>query len=93
MSDSSRIKKTFSETETEFHGEYKGYTIEIELEEIGRRAGYDYDKPETGFYIRVYNPEISFGTLYDGYAPEDIETMKEAKVEALRGSGLIEETP
>lgn len=90
MHDSSRIKKTFTETETSFEGEYKGYRIEIELEEIERFTGYDDAEPEHRFYIRVFNNEISFGTLYDGYAPEEIETMKEAKAEALRGSMLIE---
>lgn len=60
-----------------FLGTHKGYTIDIEKE------------PDGSFYIRVYNPEISFGTAYDGWAPEHIRTMKDAKREALRGSGLL----
>ena len=59
-----------------FHGTHKGYNVEIDKEPDGR------------FYIRVYNPEISFGTAYDGWAPDHIRTMKEAKREALRGAGL-----
>ncbi|MDJ0921081.1 MAG: hypothetical protein QNI84_08125 [Henriciella sp.] len=90
---SSRIKKTFEETETYFRGQYKGYTIEIEREEIHPLIGYDYDDPEILFSIHVYNPEISFGTLYDGYAPKHVETMRQAKSEALRGSQLVKETP
>ena len=86
----SRIKKTFKETDTYFHGQYKGYNIEIQLEEIEPPIGYDYDEPETRFYIHVQNPEVSFGTLYEGYAPEEVETMRQAKSEALRGSMLVE---
>lgn len=87
----SRIKKTFEETETWFHGEYKGYTIEIELEEdeVDYKSCYGPDIVKS-FYVRVYNPEISFGTVCDGYAPEEIETMREAKAFALMASGLVE---
>ena len=59
-----------------FRGTHKGYTIEIER---------DHDIPDRKFYIRVFN---DYGHAYDGYSPEGIETMAEAKREAIRGACL-----
>lgn len=56
-----------------FCGTHKGSTIEIEHEANGR------------FYIRVFNDR---GYSYDGWAPENITTMREAKKEAIRGAML-----
>lgn len=54
-----------------FLGTHKGSTIEIDSEPDGR------------FYIRVYS---SAGHGYDGWAPDHVTNMKQAKVEALRGA-------
>ena len=36
------------------------------------------------YYIHVYNPEISFGTVYDGWADEEIDNLDDAIKEALK---------
>jgi len=46
----------------------------------------DRSLPGRTFYIRVTH--VSGGMLYDGWAPEDVTTMAQAKAEALRGAGL-----
>ncbi|WP_116654858.1 hypothetical protein [Pelagibacterium sediminicola] len=60
-----------------FRGTHKGATIEIER---------DNDIPDRKFYIRVTHADG--GLMYDGYSPEGIETMAQAKVEAVRGACL-----
>ena len=40
-------------TEGEFFGTFKGYEVSVE-------------RNTDGFYIHVFNSEISFGTSYDG---------------------------
>lgn len=58
-----------------FRGTHKGAAIE-------REPGASHRK----FYIRVTHAD---GTMmYDGYSPEGIETMAEAKREAIRGACL-----
>jgi hypothetical protein len=65
-----------------FRGTHKGGEIEIER---------DYDIPERKFYIRVIWKDG--GYLYDGYSPVGVETMAEAKREAIRGACLDAPTP
>lgn len=48
---------------------YKGFYTEITREDDGK------------LYINSQNPEISFGTIYDGYA--DFEKMEEAAKDVL----------
>lgn len=60
-----------------FRGTHKGATIEIE-----REPGASHRK----FYIRVTHADGCM--MYDGYSPEGIETMAEAKREAIRGACL-----
>ena len=60
-----------------FRGTHRGATIEIER---------DHDIPDRKFYIRVTWKDG--GMMYDGYSPEGIETMAEAKREAIRGACL-----
>lgn len=60
-----------------FRGAHKGATIEIER---------DHDIPDRKFYIRVAHASGSM--MYDGYSPEGIETMAQAKAEAIRGACL-----
>ncbi len=55
-----------------FSGTHKQHTIEINREPDGR------------FYILVKHFEG--GYAYDGWAPEDVRTMKAAKKEALKGA-------
>lgn len=57
-----------------FFGTHKGATLNIERERDGR------------FYIIVNWTDG--GALYDGWAPDHIRTMKEAKKEALYGAKL-----
>lgn len=57
-----------------FRGTHRGCYVEVEKEPDGR------------FYIIVTHSDG--GHLYDGWAPDDITTMKQARQEALRGSGL-----
>lgn len=70
--------RIISKSRWHFHGTHKGYSIEIERERGGR-----YEEMRNRFYIIVKN---DFGYAYDGWAPEGITTMKEAKAEALRGA-------
>ncbi|KFC62766.1 hypothetical protein FF80_03333 [Devosia sp. LC5] len=60
-----------------FRGTHKGATIEIER---------DHDIPGRKFYIRVAHADG--GMMYDGYSPEGIETIAQAKAEAIRGACL-----
>jgi len=60
-----------------FRGTHNGATIEIER---------DHDYPQHKFYIRVRWKDG--GHLYDGYSPEGVSTMSEAKREAIKGACL-----
>lgn len=60
-----------------FLGTHKGAEIEIERDRGCFRHR---------FYIRVRAPDG--GHLYDGYSPEGVNTMAQAKREALRGARL-----
>ena len=61
-----------------FHGTHKGATITIEP---------DFDFPHLHrFYIQVRWKDG--GLLYDGYSPEHVRTIAEAKREAIRGAML-----
>lgn len=60
-----------------FRGTHKGATIEIER---------DHDYPDHKFYIRVKWKDG--GYLYNGYSPESVLTMAQAKREACWGAGL-----
>lgn len=60
-----------------FRGTHKGAEIEIER---------NHDYPQHKFYIRVRWKDG--GHLYDGYSPEGIDTMAQAKREAIRGACL-----
>ena len=57
-----------------FLGTHKGASIQIERE------------PKAQFYIIVHAADD--GTLYDGWAPESVRTMAEAKREAIKGACL-----
>lgn len=59
-----------------FRGTHKGAEIEIE-----RDPGFD-----GKFYIIVTWKDG--GYLYDGWAPEGVDTMAQAKKEAIRGATL-----
>lgn len=61
-----------------FHGTHKGATIQIERDRADERRR---------FYIIVWWKDG--GRLYDGWAPEEITTMAEAKREAIKGAGLL----
>jgi hypothetical protein len=70
------------QTAKRFRGTHKGCDIAIDLDE-------DTDEDEFGhglFYIRVNVHEG--GYLYDGWAPESVTTIEEAKREALAGACL-----
>lgn len=62
-----------------FRGTHKGATIEIER---------NHDYPDHKFYIRVKWKDG--GYLYNGYSPESVESMAQAKREACWGAGLDE---
>jgi len=66
--------RNIERTEDEFHATHKGGEIFIEREDDGR------------FYIIVKWKDG--GSLYDGWAPEVIETMDDAIKEAVRGACL-----
>jgi len=68
--------RTLSKSRTHFHGTHKGATLDIEREADGR------------FYIMVAHKDG--GYLYDGWAPESVRTMPQAKAEARRGACLDE---
>ncbi len=66
--------RIISRSRKHFSGTHKGASIEIEREPDGR------------FYIMVRGK--NGGLLYDGWAPESITRMRDAKVEAIRGACL-----
>ena len=57
-----------------FRGTHKGCTIEIER---------DRDHHAQAYYITV--EAADGGKLYDGWAPNDVRTIAEAKLEAFYG--------
>ena len=79
------IRKVDVHTKKRFEGRYKGYDINVWLDED------DFEPADRRHYIQVENPEESFGTLYDGWADEEIDNLEDAIKEALKGSGLIGE--
>ena len=80
------IRQVSEHTSTRFDGRYKGYDISVWLDEE------DYEPEDCRYYITVTNPEVSFGTAYDGWAPEEIDNLEDAIKEALRGACLLRET-
>lgn len=66
--------RIISKDRNHFRGTHKGATLEIERERDGR------------FYILVLWKDG--GAMYDGYAPETITRMSDAKKEAIRGACL-----
>lgn len=66
--------RILSKSRNHFCVTHKGGHIEIEREKDGR------------FYIMVRWHDG--GLLYDGWAPETIRTMRDAKREAIRGAQL-----
>lgn len=62
-----------------FRGTHKGAEIEIERDP----APHD---PDRKFYIRVTWKDG--GKLYDGWSPAGVDTMAEAKRDAIRGACL-----
>jgi len=79
------FRKVETYTDYRFEAKYKGYDFEIflDLDEDEEPDG------ESRFYITVCNPEISFGTVYDGWADENITNVEQAVACALEGSMLI----
>ena len=57
-----------------FHGTYRGCSVSIERESDGR------------IYIIVKG--LDGGSMYDGWAPDNVNTIDDAKREAIRGSCL-----
>jgi hypothetical protein len=66
--------RIISKDRKHFRGTHKGAEIEIEREPDGR------------FYIIVRAKDG--GYLYDGWAPNDMRRMRDAKREAIRGACL-----
>lgn len=66
--------RTVSKSRNHFRGTHKGATLEIEREADGR------------YYIVVLWKDGC--KMYDGWAPEAVTTMAEAKKEAIRGACL-----
>jgi predicted RNase H-like HicB family nuclease len=66
--------RIISKSRTHFYGTHKGHTINIEKESDGT------------FYIIVKDERGSYA--YDGWAPNDVRTMAQAKREAIRGACL-----
>lgn len=64
-----------------FRGTHKGCEIEIERNR---------EIPDRKFYIIVRAADG--GHLYDGWSPVGVDTMAEAKREALQGAGLESRT-
>lgn len=62
-----------------FRGTHKGAEIMIER---------DHEMPDSEFYIIVR--ARNDGLLYDGWAPEEVRTIADAKKEAVRGACLDE---
>ncbi|CAM5762034.1 hypothetical protein [Bosea minatitlanensis] len=72
--------RIISQTSKRFHGTHKGYEISIWLDED------DLEEDEVPrFYIQVWSLKTG-GHNYDGWAPESVTTIAEAKKEAIRGS-------
>jgi len=46
-------------------GRYKTYSFQV------YRDDEDWGMEDTSYYIHAYNPEISFGTIHDGWAKSD----------------------
>jgi hypothetical protein len=67
-----------------FLGTHKGAQIEIERYR---------DMPDRKFYIRVRDLNGEGSMIYDGWSPEGIVTMAQAKREAIRGAMLDEMVP
>lgn len=63
-----------------FRGTHKGAEIEIERDRVAGLNDYRH------FYIRVRWKDG--GMLYDGWSPEGITTMAQAKREAVKGACL-----
>lgn len=74
--------RIISKSRTHFHGTHRGCEIVVEREPVSLI----YPGLRHRFYITVTHADG--GHLYDGWAPEDITTMKQARQEALRGAGL-----
>ena len=70
------VRRVWTHSDTEFYGLYKGCTIHCERED---------DEPRW-WYIQVRYKDG--GLLYDGYAPDEIETTEQAIAEAIRGACL-----
>ena len=66
--------RIISKSRMHFYATHKGASIEIERESDGR------------FYIIVR--EKDGGYLYDGWAPENITRMRDAKRQAIEGACL-----
>jgi hypothetical protein len=66
--------RILSQSRGHFSGTHKGAWIEIDREANGR------------FYIVVTWKDG--GRLYDGWAPQSVRTIREAKAEAIRGACL-----
>lgn len=66
--------RVISKSRKYFHGTHKGGEIEIEREPDGR------------FYIWVRWKDGCY--MYNGWAPDEVRTMREAKKEAIRGACL-----
>ena len=64
-----------------FLGTHKGCEIEIQR---------DRDNVYRWFYITVRTHKGEGGYLYDGWSPEGVETIAQAKREACYGAGLDE---
>ena len=62
-----------------FRGTHKGYTIEIERD----RTSAD---PDCKFYITVQDARGCYA--YDGWSPAGVDTIAQAKREALKGACL-----
>lgn len=62
-----------------FHGTHKGADIEIERDPCP-------GDPDRKFYIRVRWKDG--GYLYDGWSPAGVDTMAQAKRDAIRGACL-----
>lgn len=79
------IRRVDVHTKTRFEAWYKGFYMQVYLDED------DFEPEDRRYYINVYNPEISFGTVYDGWADEEIDNLEDAIKEAIRGSGFLRE--
>lgn len=66
--------RTINESAEHFYGTHKGATLDIQLDDDDR------------WYIIVKWKDGSY--MYDGWAPENVRTLKEAKAEAVRGACL-----